>query len=65
MKIIIKVQEKRKQMGLSIRQLAQLSGISKSQIAAIEAGSSMPTILTLCRLADAMHVNTEELYEYR
>ena len=64
MEIIIKVREKRKEQRLSIRQLAQESGISKSQIAAIETGSSIPTILTLCRLAEAMRVKPEELYEY-
>ena len=63
-KIKLKVKEIRKNKGISVRQLAGLSGISKSQISAVENGESMPTILTVCQLALALNLRPEELYEY-
>ena len=65
MEIIFKIRETREKRGITIRQLARMSGISKSQISAIERGDSMPTILTMCQLAAALHVRAEDLYEYR
>ena len=63
--ITIFLKEIREKKGLSIRQLALMSGISKSQISKIERGEAIPSILVLCQLADALHVEPEALYEYR
>ena len=64
MKIHITLKQTREQKHISIRQLAYLSGVSKSQISAIENEKSIPTILVLCQLAEALHVRPEELYWY-
>lgn len=64
MTIEFHVQEIRQKRGLSIRQLALMSGISKSQISGIENGKTMPTIQTICLLAAALKVQPEQLYSY-
>ena len=64
MKIHITLKQIRKEKNISIRQLAYMSGVSKSQISAIENEKSMPTILVLCQLAAALHVSPEALYSY-
>lgn len=64
MRVHITLKKIREQKGISVRQLAYMSGVSKSQISAIENGTSIPTILVLCQLADALHVAPEELYRY-
>lgn len=61
-KIIYKVREVRKAKGMSIRDLAAISGVSKSQICRIENNLMHPTMYTLCLLADALGVEPEELY---
>ena len=64
MKIIVKfhIREVREEKGMSIRQLAELSGVSKSHISDIESGRKMPTIYVLCVLAVAMGVQLGELF---
>lgn len=49
---------------LTIKQLAALSGVSKSHISEVENGSQMPSVRTLCHLAVALGVKPEELYTY-
>ena len=63
--IYISLKQIREARKISIRQLAYMSGVSKSQISAIENEKSIPTILVLCQLAAALHVKPEELYEYK
>ena len=62
--IKIKLKEVRQKKNITIRQLAVMSGISKSQIADIENEKSIPTLYSLCKLAVALHVAPEKLYEY-
>ncbi len=66
MQISIKfhIREVREQHKMSIRQLAELSGVSKSHISEIENGTSVPTIYTLCVLAVALETRPENLYSY-
>ena len=64
MRVHITLKKIREQKKISLRQLEYMSGVSKSQISAIENGNSMPTILILCQLAAALHVKPEELYIY-
>lgn len=47
----------RESRGLSIRDLAELAGINKSQIVRIESGQSDPHYTTLLRIARALEVN--------
>ena len=56
MKIRIKLYEIRTAKNLSIRQLAELSGISKSEINNIENGLKYPRVDTLVYLADALQM---------
>lgn len=59
----IKLKDFRTKKGFSIRQLAYLSGVSKTHISAIENDNVMPTVLTLYLLAKALNVNLQDLVE--
>ncbi len=58
------IREIREKKGLSQDELAKLSGISASHIGYIENGERQPTLLVMCKLADALKVSINELYEY-
>ena len=45
-------------------ELSQKSGISESYISELENNLKMPTILTLCRLTEALEVDITKLYKY-
>lgn len=64
-KITFKVKEIRKRQGVSIRYLAEISGVSRSEISGIEAGKIMPTIYTVCYLAVALGVDARDLFDYK
>lgn len=55
----------REEKGLSQEQLARISGVSASHIGYIENGEREPTISILCKLAKALNVSLDELYEYK
>jgi len=52
----------REQKELSIRALGEKSGVSKSNISQIEAGTLNPTIKAMCKLAKALDVPVGELF---
>lgn len=56
------VHEVRTSQGLTIRQLADLSGVSKTQINDIENGLTHPTVYTLCLLSLALKVEPHSLF---
>lgn len=58
------IREVRERKNLSQEELARLSGISASHIGYIENGERQPTLLVMCKLADALKVPIDELYEY-
>lgn len=62
MKIKYHVYEYRKDRGLTIRQLAELSGVSKSMINNIESDKCNPTLYSLCLIALALNTSVEKLY---
>lgn len=66
MKVIVKfhIKEVREKKGISIRRLAELSGVNKSYISDIESGRRMPTVYILCVLAAALEVQPAELFSY-
>ena len=64
MKVKINLYEIRSRKRLSQRQLAELAGIGKSEIANIEAGAVMPRIDTICLLAKALDVSIDDLVQY-
>lgn len=52
---------KRLELGLSVRQLAEMSGVSRATITRIENCDCNPTIEALCKLAEAMDVALDDL----
>lgn len=66
MEIIIKSNLKfvRKEKGITVRKLAELSGCSRTYISDIENEHKIPTLYTLCVLAVSLGVEPEELYDY-
>lgn len=59
----IKLKSVRVRHNMTIESLAEISGVSKSHISDIETGQRMPTIKVLCKLAKALGVSPEELYD--
>lgn len=53
----------RNKKGCTLKQLAELSGIPKSTINNIENGLTSPTILQLEKLAKALDVRINDLFE--
>lgn len=53
--------ELRRQKGLSLDKLADLSGVSKAMIGQIERGESNPTVNTLWKIASGLHVSFGKL----
>jgi DNA-binding XRE family transcriptional regulator/CheY-like chemotaxis protein len=56
-----RIKQIRKQKGLTQQQLAERTGMERSNIARIEAGRHRPTLPTLERIADALEVPVVEL----
>lgn len=63
-KIKYHVKEIRCQRNLSLRQMEYLSGVSKSQISAIENNQCDPSVATLCMLAEALGESVSNLFSY-
>lgn len=62
--LVLYVDRVRIKKNVSIRELAGLAGISKSQIQRIEAGTSNPTLKIMCQIAKALKVPVTELFSY-
>lgn len=60
-----KIKRTRENQGLSIRDLADMADINKSQVVRIENGESDPHYTTLLKLARALGVNMGELMEIK
>ena len=58
------IKEIRLKKNMTQEELSRKSGISESYISELENNLKMPTILTLCRLAEALEVDILELYKY-
>lgn len=61
---IIKLKEIRTQMNITLIELEELSGISKSALSRIERGEVSPTIYELERIAMALKINPYELFKF-
>ena len=57
-----KLHEIREEKGVSLRELAKLAGVSKTQINEIENGQSDPTLKTMCRIAKALNMKIEDIF---
>ena len=58
-----KIYEERRRKKMSLRDLAEKSGISKSQISRIENGEMHPTVYTLCLIAIALEESPYKLFQ--
>lgn len=58
---ILKLREIRKRMGITQGQLAEMSNVHRVSISRYESGKKKPNVDSLKRLADALHVSTDEL----
>lgn len=64
--MILKIKQIREGKGLSINELSKLSGISASYISELENeqnNKKNPTISVICKLAKALEVKPQELFE--
>lgn len=62
-KITYILRQERLRHNMSIRELARLSGISKSQISAIERNVVHPTLFCMCILAETLQTDLSNLYK--
>lgn len=63
--IVFHIKEIRIKKNLSQKQLAEMSEISKSYLSELESNLKCPTILVLCKIANALKVKVEDLYTYK
>ena len=53
----------RERRGLSLEQLAEMTGVSKSMLRQIETGKSSPTIATIWKIANGLHLSFTALLQ--
>lgn len=58
-----RVRTHRKERGLSLRDIAQRTGLSVSLISQIEKGKTAPSLSTLCKIGEALGVKISKLVE--
>ncbi|MEA4928413.1 MAG: helix-turn-helix transcriptional regulator [Candidatus Limiplasma sp.] len=58
-----RLKDARKANGLTQEQLSELAGVARENIGRYETGKSQPTVDVLIRLADALNVSTDYLFE--
>ncbi len=63
--IVSHTKEIRIKKKLSQKQLSELNGVSKSYISELENNTYCPSILTVCKLADALEVDINDLFTYK
>ena len=63
-KVTYHIYEIRTAKKMTLRDLSEKSGVSKSQINDIENGFKHPSVLTLCELAYALDVQPEALFSW-
>lgn len=63
MRIEILIREVRQNKNISLQRLSIMTGISKGHLSRIENQETMPTILTLERIAIALKIDSKELYK--
>ena len=63
MRIEILIRKVREEKNISIRRLSKMTGMSQGHISRIENGETMPTVLSIERIAIALRVDSKELYK--
>ena len=59
------LKEIREKRGLSLDQLSELTGVSKSMLRQIETGKSSPTIATICKISNGLRLSFTALLRKR
>lgn len=63
MRIEILIKKVREEKNITLTRLSELTGMSKGHLSRIENSETMPTILTLERIALVLKVDSKELYK--
>ncbi len=63
MRVEILLKKIRKEKGVSLQQLAKITGISTSHLNYIEKNEKEPSISVLVRISAALNVDIKELYK--
>ena len=63
MRIEILLKQVREEKGITLQKLSELTRMSKGHLSRIENGETMPTILTIERIAVALKVDSKKLYK--
>lgn len=58
-----RIRARRRAHGLALEQLAELSGVSRSMVSAVERGTKTPTVLVLDRLATALGTSISRMLD--
>jgi transcriptional regulator with XRE-family HTH domain len=61
----MKLYEAREKKKINMNQLSKLSGVAYSHIWLIENENRIPSITVLCKLAVALEIEPQELFEYK
>lgn len=64
MKVITKITEIRESKKINMHQLSKISEVAYSHIWRIENENVIPSLTVLCKLAIALEVEPQELFEY-
>lgn len=59
------LRELRKQKGISQEQLAELTGLHRTYLGGVERGVRNPTLLTISKIAKALHLSISEILKFR
>lgn len=57
---MINIREKRKQLGISQKELAEACGITQSTLCDIEMGRSKPSIKIAIKIAETLHIDIDD-----
>ena len=60
-----RLKEIRTAMGYSLEQVANLTGVSKTMLSQIESSKSVPTIATVCKIANGLKIKVDSLLSSR
>ena len=58
---MLRIEEKRKELGMSQAKLAELVGVSQAFVSKVEQGNSMPRVETLTKFAKALGCGLDDL----
>jgi len=59
--VVSRLARKRRERGLSIYRLAELTGLSKEAIRKVELGINTPTLVTVILICEALEVSLEQV----